>query len=201
MNIDNLEKMIQQYSKELLEMGKAYSGEAEVPEKKPEPTFPEPLTPEPTSPEPATPEAFDESEENTADKTSLPEDAEPTQAEAVTEKPEAENTSDSTATFTARVYVAEGAYPVPDAKVVVYKGDKIYAFLVTDENGSTKTVELPAFIRTTSQEKTAENLNADYLADVFAKGFESKKGLTISAEGNSEIVLDVPLTPESERIT
>lgn len=112
--------------------------------------------------------------------------------------PEGEATS--SATFFARVFTGEGSYPVQGAKVVLYRGDNIYSFLETDENGRTKTVKLPAFAESNSLEPDNENQSISYNADVFAESFTPQKGLLVSAVGGSEIVLNVLLVPQEERL-
>lgn len=105
----------------------------------------------------------------------------------------------STAFFSAKISTAGGAYPVPDAKVVVGRDNTIYAFLITDENGETKQVSLPAYPKADSLDPTTVKA-VDYYADVYANGFEQKKNLLVSAVGSAEILLNVELTPEQERM-
>lgn len=113
--------------------------------------------------------------------------------------PEGEATS--SATFFARVFTGENTYPVAGARVVIYRGDNIYAFLETDKNGRTKSVKLPAFSESNSLEPENENQSIAYNADIFASGFTSQKGLLVSAVGGSEIVLNVLLVPEEEGLS
>lgn len=105
----------------------------------------------------------------------------------------------STATFFAKVSTGSGAYPVANAKVIVSKGDRLYAFLTTDENGETPKVVLPALPEADSfdPEKTK---TVEYYARVYAEGFEEKSDLLVSAVGSSEIFLGVELTPLQERM-
>ena len=71
-------------------------------------------------------------------------------------------------------------------------------FLVTDENGNTPTVTLPAYPEKDSlSSETAREV--EYSADVYAEGFQEKKNLPVSASGGAEIVLNVELTPNEER--
>ena len=109
--------------------------------------------------------------------------------------------ANSSANFFARVFTGESTYPVAGARVVIYRGDNIYAFLETDENGRTKSVKLPAFSESNSLEPENENQSIAYNADIFASGFTSQKGLLVSAVGGSEIVLNVLLVPEKEGLS
>ena len=78
------------------------------------------------------------------------------------------------------------------------KGSEIFSFLVTDENGNTPTVTLPAYPEKDSlSSETAREV--EYSADVYAEGFQEKKNLPVSASGGAEIVLNVELTPNEER--
>ena len=92
----------------------------------------------------------------------------------------------------------EGAFPVPGEKIIVKKESEIFSFLVTDENGNTPTVTLPAYPEKDSlSSETAREV--EYSADVYAEGFQEKKNLPVSASGGAEIVLNVELTPNEER--
>lgn len=104
-----------------------------------------------------------------------------------------------TATFFATVRTGGGAYPVPNAKIIVGKDDSIVSFLITDGNGDTPKVSLPAYPREDSlSSETARTVN--YFADVYRSGFQDKKNLPVSAVGGAEIVLNVELTPNEERM-
>ena len=119
-------------------------------------------------------------------------------AETAEEKSEEEPVSDS-AGFMATVRTGGGAFPVPDAKIIIRKNDTIVAFLVTDESGDTEKVSLPAFSEKDSlSPETAKTVL--YYADVFAEGFEEKRNLTVEASGGAEIILNAELTPAAERM-
>ena len=131
------------------------------------------------------------SEDETADENAL----------TLTKEPQVllpEGEADSSATFSARVFTAEGAYPIEGAKVVVYRGDNIYAFIETDSEGRTKAVRLPAFAEENSLEEDNPLKSIDYFADVFAAGFVTQKALLVSAVGGSDITLDVLMVPDKE---
>ena len=102
--------------------------------------------------------------------------------------------------FSARIFTGNQAYPIANAKVSVYLDGKLHLFLITDENGETKKVKLEAFpeINTFIPESTTQTLN--YSADIYADGFAERKGLLVGAVGGSDILLNVQLTPLSERI-
>ncbi len=214
--------MIEQYTKQLLEMGKLHGGEAapatvedekvEVPAKKA--SEDEAPSEKETFQQP--PEINEEENiyENKADalsqedigeiirqqeekKTMLENELEnQTQLNDTAE----EEKLSSQASFVARVFAGENIYPVADAKVIIYQGDKIFAFVTTDENGSTKKITLPAYPMQNSLEAENTEQTSDYMADVFAPGFVPKKGILVSTVGESEVILDVFMTPESERI-
>lgn len=205
MSLENIDEIIKKYSDDLLRMGKAYGGEA--PESY---TTPSEKENEESSVVAA---SNSDEEENTKEP---PETAEIQPSEAVvgdesasvdTEpavKPPAvafpEGDADSSATFTAVVFSGEGTYPVEGARVVVYRGDKIYAFLVTDNNGTTKKVKLPAFAKENSLEEENPEQSIEYFADVFAEGFISQKSLLVSSVGGSDILLRVLMVPEGEKV-
>ena len=104
------------------------------------------------------------------------------------------------ALFTAKVYSGNQAYAVPDAKISVYLDGKLYAFLITDENGSTRQIKLESYPKLNSFIPESDEQTVDYSADVFADGFIERKGLLVSAVGGSDILLNTELTPLSERI-
>lgn len=144
--------------------------------------------------------------------TSIVQDVEPAkdvQAETVSEPQESESgfsreeaTTDAltdTATFFATVRTGGEAYPVSGAKIIIRKGDSIMSFLVTDENGETLKVTLPAYPKEDSL--SAETVKVvNYFADVFREGFQEKRNLPVTAVGGAEIVLNVELTPNEERM-
>lgn len=207
LNPDNLDEIIKKYSEALMEMGDAYGGEVPRETKKDAESVSKTDSDEPYR------ETTTESQEtkktanaiNTAaetQKNTLPEASDDTvnTAPAVREPtvsfPEGEATS--SATFFAGVFTAENAYPVEGAKVVVYRGDNIYAFLETDGEGRTKKIKLPAFKESNSLDENSEYQSIDYMADVFATGFIPQKELLVSSVGGSDIVLNVLLIPEEE---
>ncbi len=104
------------------------------------------------------------------------------------------------ALFTANVYTGNQAYAVPNAKISIYLDGKLHAFLITDENGTTKQIKLQSYpeINNFIPDNTEQTL--DYSADIYAEGFADRKGLLVSAVGGSKILLNTELTPLSERI-
>lgn len=205
MNTEDFDDIIKKYTQTLEMMGQTYGGEAEkVVETPPKTENEETLENEASySPEEenAAPEAeIDETPTENEDVSAENEniDTEPAVNEPATESAQSEATS--FASFTAVIFSGEGAYPVEGARVVVYRDDNIYAFLETDENGTTKKVRLPAFEMENSLESENPDQSIDYFADVFAEGFTSQKGLLVSSVGGSEILLRVLMVPEDERI-
>ena len=169
-NTENLEQLIKEYSAELM---KAYRKRSSQPEE--------------------VKTVFAEKAEENEQKSEAPPSApeEPTPATA-------ENLLDDKATFYASVRSGEGAFPIPGAKVMVKKDSEIISFLVTDENGNTDTVTLPAYPEKDSlSSETARE--AQYSADIYAEGFQEKKNLPVSATGGAEIVLNAELVPNEER--
>ena len=102
--------------------------------------------------------------------------------------------------FTAKVYSGNQAYAVPDAKISVYLDGKLHAFLITDENGSTRQIKLESYPKLNSFIPESDEQTVDYSADIYAEGFIERKGLLVSAVGGSDILLNTELTPLSERI-
>ena len=111
----------------------------------------------------------------------------------LSENPKAE--PENYATFTARIFAAEGAFPVEGARVTLKKQGEIHAYLITNGSGETKQILLESY----PEENSLEPLNPDkemiYSADISADGFESKKDLPVFAVGGSDIVLQQFLVP------
>ena len=108
-----------------------------------------------------------------------------------------DNEATDTASFMASVSTGGGAFPVPDAKVILRKDSSIVSFLVTDQNGETQKITLPAYAEKDSlSEETAKAVS--YYADIFAEGFQEKRNLTVEASGGAEIILNAELTPNEE---
>ena len=124
-------------------------------------------------------------------------DTETINGETQSSKEEEEMTG--TASFFATVRTGGGAYPVENAKIIIGREDTVVSFLVTDENGDTPEVTLPAYPESDSLSyETAKEVM--YYADVYATGFQEKKNLPVSAVGGAEIVLNVELVPDEERM-
>ena len=102
--------------------------------------------------------------------------------------------------FSAGVYSGNQAYAIPNAKISIYLDGKLHAFLITDENGKTKKIKLQSYPKLNTFIPESDEQTVDYSADIFAEGFAEKKGLLVSAVGGSDILLNVELTPLSERI-
>ena len=102
--------------------------------------------------------------------------------------------------FTANVFTGNQAYPVANAKISVYLDGKLHLFLITDDNGQTKTVKLESYPKLNSFIPESTRQTIDYSADIVADGFAEKRGLLVSAVGGSDILLSAELIPLSERI-
>lgn len=107
---------------------------------------------------------------------------------------------DNFAFFSAGVYSGNQAYAIPRAKISIYLDGKLHAFLITDENGATEKIKLQSYPKLNTFIPESTEQTVDYSADVFAEGFAEKKGLLVSAVGGSDILLNIELTPLSERI-
>lgn len=205
-SIENLDEIIKKYTESLVNMGQLYGGEAPKDDLTPPKTKNESIKEETatSSGEEEKPLISAETEKNEGENTASDitvEDVntEPAVSPPAVDFPEGEATS--FAPFVAAVFSGEEAYPVEGARVVVYRGDNIYAFLTTDENGRTDRARLPAFPEGNSLESDNPDRSIDYSADVFAEGFITKKGLLVSAVGGSDILLKVIMIPEGERIS
>ena len=149
-------------------------------------------------------------EPQTEEDTSAPDNTLPVEDTAVKSDQVQENTSPASelplanpenfALFTAKVYSGNQAYAVPNAKISIYLDGKLHAFLITDENGSTKQIKLQSYPETNSFIPESTQQTLDYYADVYADGFIERKSLLVSAVGGSDILLNTELTPVSERI-
>lgn len=109
-------------------------------------------------------------------------------------------TPENFALFRAAVYSGNQAYAVSGAKISIYLDGKLHAFLITDENGTTRQIKLDSYPKINSFIPESNEQTIDYSADIFAEGFTERKGLLVSAVGGSDILLNADLTPLSERI-
>lgn len=192
----NLDEMIKSYSDELMSYAKEHNSESlvlkRVPQVKTDTENNTPPEDEKESEEVVTEQSEEETSEGEMQEGD--EEIEPDEIPA-------EEDMENFAYFRGRVFTGFGAFPVENAKVVLYKNDVLYAFLVTDKNGETIRIKIEAFPEKNSLEPLSDEQRTDYTADVYAEGFNEKKNLLVSAVGGSDIVLDVELTPESEAIS
>ncbi len=192
----NLDKLIEEYSKKLMDS---------IPEEQLRKSS---INTEPT----VTVKEEQQTAESTAEESpaeDIPEENEaaPAKEERVEEEkeegtiiPDVDTDPENYSTFVARVFSGGGAYPVPEAKVVLYRGDTLEAFLTTDKSGETPQIKIASYPEKNSLEPLSDEQRLNYSADVFADGFTEKKNLLISAVGGADVVLNVELTPESEGI-
>lgn len=189
----NLDEMIKSYSDELMDYARAHNSESLV------------LKKAPPEAESAEGEAVAEEAEETPEEMPLVSDEDEMQkVERREESPEeipSEEDMENFALFKGRVFTGFGAFPIENAKVILYKGDILYAFLTTDKSGETPTIKIEAFPEKNSLEPLSDEQSTDYSADVYADGFLEKKNLLVSAVGGSDVVLEAELTPESEAIS
>ena len=143
-------------------------------------------------------DAPEEETEETFDDTAVKPDEEKENIFPISDLPLA--SPENFALFTAKVYSGNQAYAVPNAKISIYLDNTLHAFLITDENGTTKQIKLQSYPALNNFIPENDQQTIDYSADVFAEGFIEKKGLLVSAVGGSDILLNTELTPLSERI-
>ena len=192
----DIDKLISQYTNDLMKLKDQWSqmgiATQDNAEKQVETEVPE------LNVEPDPPEADEESYVEDYPDTAVKPDEEKENISPISDLPLAD--PQNFALFTARVYSGGQAYAVPDAKISIYLDGKLHAFLTTDENGSTKQIKLESYpaVNNFIPDNTQQTL--DYSADIFAEGFTEKRGLLVSAVGDSQILLDAELTPLSERI-
>lgn len=199
MNGNNFESMIKKYADELIKMSKErlLPDEAEETDK---------VTEEETA---ETEESsfipFEQEKETRRSVTDIPgidktDFYEEIAEELLPDGEEEEKEETDLASFSARVFTGNNAYPIENAKVLVIKDDKLFTFLTTDKDGVTKKVRLPASPEINSLNPESDNQSVQYTGEVYATGFTPKKNLLISAVGGSDIILDVQMSPISERV-
>ena len=190
----NLDEMIKSYSDELMSYAREHNSESLVIKNAPHESSDAVQDTPPEEVQAAT--VDNESEETRDDEKETVSSRE----EALSEIPSEED-MENFALFKGRVFTGFGAYPVENAKVILYKGDILYAFLTTDKSGETPTIKIEAFPEKNSLEPLNDEQSTDYSADVYADGFLEKKNLLVSAVGGSDVVLEAELIPESEAIS
>ena len=203
----DLDELISKYTDDLIKLKEKWTqlGITTQNEKPPRPeiTVPKPDqdTAEPEQDIVETPPPAQESDENYVEDfqdTAVKPDEEQENISPTSELPLAN--PENFALFTAKVYSGNQAYAVPNAKISIYLDGKLHAFLITDENGTTKQIKLESYPKINSFIPESDEQTIDYYADVFAEGFTERKGLLVSAVGGSDILLSTELTPLSERI-
>ena len=197
--MDNeLDALISKYTNDLIKLKEKWSQWGIVTEEAPQEAPDRYEEAESIEPEDTADSAEEAPPVETAEDTAVKPDEEQENLSPASDLPLAE--PESFALFTAKVYSGNQAYAVPDAKISIYLDGKLHAFLITDENGSTKQIKLEAYPKLNSFIPESTQQTVDYYADIFAEGFNEKKGLLVSAVGGSDILLSAELTPISERI-
>lgn len=192
----DLDKLIEEYSKKLMDsIPKEQLIKSSINTEPMESVKEENQTEEPSSEEVS---AEDMPEENEA--VPFEEERVEEEKEEGTIIPDVDTDPENYSTFVARVFSGGGAYPVPEAKVVLYRGDTLEAFLTTDRSGETPQIKIASYPEKNSLEPLSDEQRLNYSADVFADGFTEKRNLLISAVGGADVVLNVELVPESEGI-
>ena len=198
MDTQDFDFLISKYSDDLMQMKEKWSKWGIVTEEKKEAPPTQQAVPAVAMAEQTSEENADEypaEEEIEAPEEDVPESGE---EESFSSYPEAN--PENYATFTARVFSGDEAYPVEGAKIMIYRDGNLHTFLITNENGETPTVKIESAPAENALIPNSENQELDYRADVYADGFTPRKGLLVSAVGDSHILLTVQLTPLSERI-
>lgn len=199
MNGNNFESMIKKYADELIKM----SREKALPDLPDEAPMQEAEEKEYTTAEASELIPFEEEAEPRPSVTDIPgiegTDFYEETAEEFLPGEEADEMTDY-ATFSARVFTGNNAYPIENAKVLVVRDDKLYTYLTTDKDGVTKKIRLPSFPESNSLNPESDERSVRYTGEVYATGFTPKKDLLISAVGGSDIVLDVQMTPISAEV-
>ncbi|MBQ7295314.1 MAG: hypothetical protein IJW86_03885 [Clostridia bacterium] len=192
--------LISKYSEDLMHMKKKWSEWGIVTEEKMKQNEEEPLDSEPSAEAVALTDGEDPTPEDTQQSETPAEAAAPEKdpPESMNDYPSA--APEFYANFQARVFSGDQAYPIEGAKVLIYLGGRLHTFLITNENGETQRVKIESSPDENALTPNSENQQLDYLADIYADGFAEKKGLLVSAVGGSDILLNVQLTPEPERI-
>lgn len=200
MNGNNFESMIKKYADELIKMSK----EKMLPDVTEEAVIQDREEKEDNVSEESELLPFGEEKETdealSSDDISATEDTDFYEETAEEISPEEDNEMTGYATFSARVFTGNNAYPIENAKVLVVKDDRLYTFLTTDRDGTTKKLRLPSFPESNSLNPDSDKQTVNYTGEVYATGFTPKKGLLIEAVGGSDIVLDVQMTPISAEV-
>ncbi len=209
--MDDFDFLISKYSDDLMQMKDKWSKWGIVTEEKKEETTSAeaipavamteetPVEEAPTPEEEPAEEAEPQAEEfSTPEEAPAPEEAPDNNETVPNDYPKAN--PENYATFTARVFSGDEAFPIEGAKVMIYREKNLHTFLITNENGETATVKIESAPAENALIPNSENQEIDYTADVYADGFTPRKGLFVSAVGDSQILLTVQLTPLSERI-
>ena len=117
-----------------------------------------------------------------------------------TESP-APQSEDNFSYFKAAIYTADQAYPVQDAKIELSKDGELVAYLITDRDGQTKTIQIQSPPAGNSLDPYSTQQSIDYSADVYAEGFVTKKNVLVSAVGDSFAILNLNIIPVPERVS
>ena len=196
MNSESFESKIKKYAEELLRMNRDFHPQSERTYEKEAEFAEEIMNEEDLLPEEKDEEDPEEMQEEAEEET----EEETEEAEPLYETDKAEEEPESFAFFSARVFTGNNAYPVENARVIVTRNNKLFTYLSTDSDGATGRIKLPASPESNSLDPESKNQSTEYRGEVYAVGFTPKKNLLISAVGGSDIVLNVQMTPLSERM-
>lgn len=118
-----------------------------------------------------------------------------------------ENNQDSNETdenyfadFKAQVFTADKAYPVSNATIKIIKDNNLVAFLVTQKDGTTKTIKLASPPSVNSLDPFNKEQSIEYYAQINAEGFIPKDELLVSAVGDTNIILQTNLSPDEQEV-
>lgn len=101
----------------------------------------------------------------------------------------------SSGIFQAKISSAQGAIPVPGAKIILRRGGEVAAFLMTDESGLSRVISLPSPPEGNTLDPESGNRSADYTAYVSAEGLAPVSGLLVSMVGGGMSLLRIDLVP------
>lgn len=102
---------------------------------------------------------------------------------------------DNYANFKGKVYTAQQAFPVNNAKIIIAKDGEIYSFLTTNSSGETDVVKIKSPPRENSLDPYSTDKSTNYYAQIYADGFATQKNLLVSAVGGTSSLLNSELIP------
>ena len=93
------------------------------------------------------------------------------------------------------VYTAEEAEPIPEARVIVSREDRLYANVATDRDGFTPVLALPSVDPALTLTPGTPTPYVTYTITVTAPGFRGERHESLPVYGNNYVTLPAPLYP------